>query len=341
MSISSIVVQFDKQLSLHGFMTEMGFSVDQLYMDMFWNSVKHDKWIYVGNGMLKWIGYSTGNISKHKQRYVHLLEAHFTQEEDYKHLGASEMKKAYDIGRDVIELPNDFNHHNKAKHLIVAPDCFTESLMLIRTDKAKEIRAHYLTLDNAYKSYMRYCEQYNNHQLLKTKTEIEAVKRSTAYFKQVIIKKASLSCDQYIYVATNSTYAKNNIFKIGMTTNIETQISEHATDPCANDQFSYVYIMKCIDAKALQKYIFVRLKHFRYSEDKLNKRELFQIHFSLLMTIMREFELFEKQSTPKINDAIAKYYDTYDEMKPMAYDEIIIEDIGQYVDDRQACAHDL
>jgi hypothetical protein len=92
--------------------------------------------------------------------------------------------------------------------------------------------------------------------------------------------------------------------------------------------------MKCVDAKALEQYIFTRLEHFRYSEDKLYKRELFQIHFSLLMTIMSEFELYEQQSTTKFNVAMSEYYNTINALQPIDYDEIIIQDIGQYINDK-------
>jgi hypothetical protein len=48
------------QLSVTEFIAEQGFEIDQLYVDKFWDNISDDKWIYVGNEMLEWIGYSAG-----------------------------------------------------------------------------------------------------------------------------------------------------------------------------------------------------------------------------------------------------------------------------------------
>jgi hypothetical protein len=283
---------------------------------------------------LEWIGYSSVDLHKPKERYIQLLENNFSLGNDYEHLTSSKMKRLGLSPGRYIELPANFNQHNKAKHLIVAPDCFKESLMLIQTAKAKQIRKYYLTLEKVFKAYLKYCGTFNEQKLLETKAELEESKRNSVQFKEMIVKKTLFSCDQYVYVATSATYAKNNIFKIGMTSNIEKRINGYTTGRCSGDQFSYVYIMKCVDAKALEQYIFTRLEHFRYSEDKLYKRELFQIHFSLLMTIMSEFELYEQQSTTKFNVAMSEYYNTINALQPIDYDEIIVQDIGQYVNDK-------
>jgi hypothetical protein len=103
----------DNRLSVTEFIAEQGFDIDQLYVDKFWDNISDDKWIYVGNEMLEWIGYSAGDMRKLKQHYVQLLENNFSQGNDYKQLTASEMKKSYvqvdlHIGSDASEIKKSF-----------------------------------------------------------------------------------------------------------------------------------------------------------------------------------------------------------------------------------------
>ena len=58
---------------------------------------------------------------------------------DFKILNSDEFKNFYSNVSVVIEN-KEFNDHNKAKHLIVSPDCFKQSLILLKTSKSKEIK---------------------------------------------------------------------------------------------------------------------------------------------------------------------------------------------------------
>ena len=78
--------------------------------------------------MLEWMGYAAELERKCKDNYVKMIIKHFTVKQDYVHLTASEFKKFLCTSEGDIEIPVDFNTHNKAKHLMVSPDCFKESL---------------------------------------------------------------------------------------------------------------------------------------------------------------------------------------------------------------------
>ena len=54
-----------------------------------------------------------------------------------------------------LEMPTNFNQHNRAMHIIVSPDCFKESLMLMNTKRAKQIRKYYIQLEKIFKEYMK------------------------------------------------------------------------------------------------------------------------------------------------------------------------------------------
>jgi hypothetical protein len=50
------------------------------------------------------------------------------------------------LSRSEVHLENNvkINEHNKVKHIIVTSDCFKLSLMLLQTNKSKEIRKYYI-----------------------------------------------------------------------------------------------------------------------------------------------------------------------------------------------------
>jgi hypothetical protein len=125
----SIIVEQQATLSVRDFIETKGYEVDQLYIDKFWSNISEDQWIYVGTEMLIWIGYQTDRVRKSKELYVKLLSKNFILNKDYRQCNASEIGSFYDTTGGAIEI----NQHNKVRHLVVSPDCFRESLMLMDT----------------------------------------------------------------------------------------------------------------------------------------------------------------------------------------------------------------
>ena len=116
------------QLTIHEFIEQNDLRVDQLYVDKFWSNISEEKWLYIGNDMLKWIGYNHNEDRYNKKYYCELLSASFVENEDYKFCSSSEIKESYVVPNHHIELPTQISGGNRTKHLIVSPDCFKESL---------------------------------------------------------------------------------------------------------------------------------------------------------------------------------------------------------------------
>jgi MSV199 domain len=185
-----------EQLSVAEFVAERGYEIDQMYVDKFWSSISDDKWIYVDNKMLEWIGYSELGM---KQRYVQLLKNNFSLGDDYKHLTASEMKKLAQSQVEYIELPADFNQHNKTRHLIVSPDCFSGSLVLSQTAKAKQVRSQYATLSKIFREYFKYDIATKKQNLNKMKAMIAETRQMVAMIvetRQMVAKNMAIICEQ-------------------------------------------------------------------------------------------------------------------------------------------------
>ena len=315
------------QLTIQEFIEQNDIQVDQLYVDKFWSNISEDKWLYIGNNMLEWIGYQSNNY-ENKKHYNEVLSSNFIENEDYRFINTSEMKNLYVMPDHNIELPTQITGGNRTKHLIASPDCFKESLMMMNTQRAKQIRKYYVQIEKVFRQYMKYSDECNKMRLQQTRKELEAAKKSSEAFKMMIINNASFKCDQYVYIATSRNYAKQNVFKVGMTKLLEKRMGGYQTGRISDDKFSYVYLMKCVDAKAIEQLIFTRLKPFSYEDS----RELFQIHFETLKDILRVFETFEHESLGTINNLLSDYYSTYTDMPIPDFDDLIIPNLDEYIE---------
>jgi hypothetical protein len=75
--------------------------------------------------MLKYIGYNCERERDSKKKYLNTLTENFEVNLDFKILNSGEFKNVYSNVSVAIEN-KEFNDHNKAKHLIVSPDCFNQ-----------------------------------------------------------------------------------------------------------------------------------------------------------------------------------------------------------------------
>ncbi len=302
-------------------------NIEQTYVDKFWSNISDTEWIYIDNELLEWIGYERNtDIYRLKHQYLELLLSNFDKDTDFKHITSPVLR---DIHKQInITLPANINIHNSTKHIIVHPDCFKESLMIINTNRSKMIRKYYIQLEKIFIAYIKHCEAQHKKELEETKQQLIESKQSITQFKLRFNKKNEYKLNQYIYVATSRNYAKDLIFKVGMTKHIDKRICSYQTGRCNDDKFVYVYIARCFDCKSLEQTLQVRLDQFRHDDS----RELFQIHFNVLKSIIDEFVLFEEAYTPKLNHIINTYYDTYENMQIPSFEELIITDMDDYID---------
>ena len=82
--MSELVDKYINKLDVNDFLSEIDFNIDKIYIDKFWNSIEHDKWLYIDDNMLIWMGYTYNEVKKSKQAYINLLNEHFNINDDYK-----------------------------------------------------------------------------------------------------------------------------------------------------------------------------------------------------------------------------------------------------------------
>jgi hypothetical protein len=170
--ITDIIKENSKFLTIDELLTVLNYTVNKIFYDKLYHNIENDKWLYIDNEMLSWFGFNRSEIKKNKQDYIKLIEINFEENTDYKFLNNKEFQEISKC--QILALENkEVNSHNKTKHLIVSPDCFKLSLMLLRTEKSKEIREYYIELEKIFKFYLEYQNQYKLLELENKQEELE------------------------------------------------------------------------------------------------------------------------------------------------------------------------
>ena len=272
----------NRLLTITEYIKSIGKDVDPIYLDILWNNSVEDKWIYIGDDILKWIGYQSIDNREMKKYYVQLLKSNFVKYIDYKYLNASEMKqlrvsidqynnnKEFPKPKLYCAVPDNINEHNKAKHLMVAPDCFKESIMRMNTDRSTEIRKCYITYENIFKTYLEYCNTFNE-------TRINLA-HQTIKNNQTIIKANTnitlLENTGYVYIATSKYNAEQMIFKVGKTTKkLKIRLVGYNTAATNDNQTYFCRAVACHNPDTLERNLHTALKPFQH------RSELYQIQY--------------------------------------------------------------
>lgn len=83
LSLSNTNIKIDKLLTVKEILKEINYDYNELYIDKFWDSIKEDKWVYIDNNMIKWMGYGN-NINSGKINYIRIITNNFKENVDYK-----------------------------------------------------------------------------------------------------------------------------------------------------------------------------------------------------------------------------------------------------------------
>ena len=305
-------------LSIQEFIQNNNYNINNLFVDKFWNSIKNDIPIYVDDNMLEYIGYDCNRERRNKEKYTDLLKRNFTENDNYKLINSMEFNnflcpphggEEYIENKLIILDKTNINMHNKVKHLIVSPDVFKESLMLMQTEKSKQIRKYYIALEKVYKAYLQYQNDYQREQqlilqeqqklLLEEKNkEIENLKEEHNSLKYKHISKEKKVNNENLYIASSKNYIKKDIYKIGKSINLENRIKSYSTARIDDDKIELIRSIKCSNSDELEKYIFAFLKNYKYSS------EMFQINIDILNLIFDNIEKFNNNLVESFNTII-------------------------------------
>ena len=300
--LDNIINIHSNMLSVKELLNLVNYPINEIYIDKFWDNIENDKWIYIDNEMLKYIGYSDNNIRIGKQKFINLLNNNFEENIDYKSL----FTKDFSMYLVRYKEDNKLDVGNKTKHLIVSPDCFKQTLMLLRTEKSKEIKKYYIELEKIFKFYLQYQSKYQELKNLETIKELENKDKELREYKKFIVNQSNkvitLEKDEYIYGTTNNLNALSNINKFGKSKNLISRLSNFNINSLDENDFYHFLAVKCYNSTVLESLIHALLKPFNY------KNELYQLHSVPLTKIVNKICTEYNNLTDFVNYYIENEY---------------------------------
>ena len=287
-------------LTIKELLKEVKYEYNDLYIDKFWENIQYDKWIYIDNNILSWLGYSNIDIISSKRAYIIILKDNFEKDIDYKIINNKEFKehsKCMDMHLENIEISD----HNRTKHLIISPDCFKQSLMMIKTNKAKEIRKYYIELEKIFKFYLQYQAKYQELQNKQTQEKLENKNAELAKNKQntmIITENMILSYNgkSVVYVAIIG----ENKIKFGITNKIIDRIKTHKKN---FERFEIIYISICLNNLEIENL----LKDYTKENNRLRSQVINDHNYTELINIDENFTV--EMIINKINENCQIQYD--------------------------------
>jgi len=270
------------------YINEYKYNINKVYVDKFWSNINNKDWIYVDDQLIDWIGFNT---STGRAKFLHLIKENFKENinfkiYDYKKiteifhspLGANENNKEILAYKDKLK-----NIHNRTTHLILSPKCFKKSLMMIRTEKANQIRDYYVDIEDLCLEFNKYLLENKNTELQNKDKELEDEKKKNFKLSDNLKNFTHLEKTEHIYIVTSKTYAAKNIFKIGKAKDCTARLCSYNTGKHSDDLNYFCYIHKCYNSVYLESLI----NSFLYQYRDKHSAEVFIINYKYLEKIVK------------------------------------------------------
>ncbi len=256
--LNNIKFDYDEEqplqpMDIHSFVNMFEYDIDKLYIDRFWNNLDNDEWIIIDYDMLRWMGYNYARDRSNKETYIKLLSNNFTLKTDYDIVSNENIDE---VQKRLI------NTALKNNTVIVSVETFKDSLMLLRTQKAKDIRGYYKTLERIFKDYERYTHFINKHndsiEIKRLTSEVE-----TESIPAFDIDKSPMKLTEYCYIMTSERYFRRNTFKVGKSINPKSRLITHnCTQATDEDQMFYTHVIATFDCSGLEKILHKALSRY-------------------------------------------------------------------------------
>ncbi len=187
------------------------------------------------------------------------------QKNHLKRLLVNNFKKDIDYTEEKIKVMNKNNRGaNYVSKILITPDCFKDICMISMTEKAKEVRIYYKTVE---KLLMDYYEDIQT----KLEKELGLIKQNQKP------KNEPKGGHVYILQAQNTT--QKDMFKVGNSEDMKKRLRTYNTGN-AND-IKPLFVMKVKDIEGVETCIKNIAKKYQYRKNK----EVFNIDFKMLQSM--------------------------------------------------------
>jgi hypothetical protein len=350
---NEIIKKENKELlTINEFIVNKNYNMENIYVDRFWGNINKDTWLYIDEILIDWIGYKKSNG---KFKYIDIIKKNFELNKDYKLFDYNEITNLFhsplgenEINKEILQFKDKItdNLHNRTQHIILSPRCFKKSLMIIKTQKANIIRDYYIDLEDIYKDYSKYQNQYQleyqNDKLLELENKQEELEEKISYKDKLLEEKEEeieevksknfLLIDQIksvkkfikdgnVYSATSLIKSKNKIHKIGKSKFPKQRSSNFNTTALKGDETYYTNIVECYNQDLLEK-----LLHNCFSKFHCNL-EWYNIHFESFNKLFNEICTNYNNCFELINNYIESEFKEDLQIKTIIPDPIDLNEI--------------
>jgi hypothetical protein len=224
------------------------------------------------------MGYNSEEVFHQKQNYIKLLKNNFNENNDFKSLFSKEFKQILYRSEVHIENDTEIKEHNKIKHLILNPKCFKKSLMLLQTERSKQIRQYYIDVEEIFKDYLKYQNKYKENLLEDKNKQINILEDNNKIKTDSLIQ--SYIGKPVIYLADIG----DNCFKFGISNKIDNRVNQHLK---TFKRFEIIYIQECYNNLFIEN----RLKKYCRKNNKLITKEINEKNFTEIIQIDEVFTI--------------------------------------------------
>lgn len=263
-------------MNLNAFINIYDCKINKIYVDKFWNNINNKKWLYIDDTVIDWIGYMKTNG---KFKYVNLIKENFIENIDYKTYTYDQINAIFhsplrenENNKEILEYKDQItNIHNRTIHLILSPRCFKKSLMMIRTDKANQIRDYYVDIEEL-------CLEYNKFLLDLKDNELKENLINDNYKINALIQ--SLAIKPVVYFGFINKYT----IKFGHSNDIKQRIKDHIK---TYDSFKIIYIKECHNNKLIEN----KIRQYAKENNTLTSMIINGNNYTELITISNNFTI--------------------------------------------------
>ena len=284
--IYSIIIQNNKLLTVKELLIIIGYNIDNIYLDKFWDSIEDDsKMIYLDDESILWMGYD--DIRRAKDSICKILKRHFVNNEDFKIMNHNEYKDAKFIDAVSASINKEEEKrgiHNK-QYIMLYTDCFKEICMYIGTSKSKEIKKYYIELEKIFKFYLEYQNQYQQLQTQKIQEKLQ--NKDNELNKNMINDQYKLNALLQALATKSVVYAgfiDEYTIKFGRSNDIQERIKTHIR---TYGSFKIIYIKECNNNLLIEN----KIKQYAKENDILINRIINSKNYTELIKITDEFSI--------------------------------------------------
>ena len=141
--------------------------------------------------------------------------------------------------------------------------------MIIRTERANTIRDYYVDIEEICLEFNKYLLENKNQELEEKETIINKQKDKIMDMERDF-EHTELEFDEFIYIATNKNYHKQNVYKIGRSARLNKRTKQFNTFFINGLKIFYIYVFQCHKSRILEQLLFTCLDKYKYCKILVN-----------------------------------------------------------------------